>query len=127
MHSSETITALFARLSGERNAGIDAIHTHGDRSYSAMEWDFNHAPRSTNWKMLEMIGIDPATATLPEILSGLSVWNINVVIEPGCEDSYVLDTLRTKILVEEITMIAPTPDLQEFLHINNPATVARLA
>jgi hypothetical protein len=123
MHSDYAINALFARISADRAKGIAELHKtmpDADYGFVAIEWDFNHAPKSTNWKMLKMIGIDPTEATLAEIVAGLDKWNIKVQAEPGCTDDHILNALKTRILIEEISMIAPTPDLVEYITIIAP-------
>lgn len=123
MHSLTEIINTFALLTSERNAGIRSLakaNPKWDYTDAAVEFDFNHAPMGNNAKMLEMIGIDPATAGLEEIIAGLFLWNIRIQWSNELNTKQVLRVLREKTLVDPIRMIVPSNDMTEYVFIEHP-------
>jgi hypothetical protein len=111
---------LFDQLNADRNAKIDSLiannpHLYPDRMFAAMDVDMD-APFTSNWKMLEMIGIDPATATLPDIIEGLKAWGVYIVNYTPSEE--FLAYLRSDILHEAVRLIPPSEDSKEFIDMS---------
>jgi hypothetical protein len=111
---------LFDQLNADRNAKIDTLiasnpDQYPDRMFAAMEVDSN-AEITTNWKMLEMIGIDPNTATLDEIITGLKAWGIYLINYTPSEALRLY--LLSDILLDKVPLIPPTPDCDEYVDMS---------
>ena len=77
------------------------------------------APDTTNWEMLKMIGIDPATDNLWAIINGLACWNVYLHNTNHLSDDDLLHHLQTKILLETVALIPPNADMEEHIGMNN--------
>ena len=99
-----------------------------ERFIVAMEYDMNHAPKTTNAKQLREIGIivptpakilDLQDATvhrwLWDIIYGLATMGVFLNNTDGKADRLLLTELCSKVLQDKITDIPPTPDMNEFL------------
>ena len=118
MHSLSTMSDYFTALHIARNKGILAIAQTGTEPILClMEWDCSCAPLTTNWKMLEAIGINPAKSSLHEIVAGLAVWNIYLSGWGDMTDSEILERLIKSILIEEVRLVPPTEDMSEFIDL----------
>lgn len=111
---------LFDQLNAARNAKIDYLLSnypwkYPDPMFAAIDADAE-APLTTNWKMLEMIGIDPNTATLGEIISGLKEWGVYLINYTPSEGlrSYLLST----VLLEDVPLIPPSEYSKEFIDMS---------
>lgn len=134
MHSEDTINNLFDKLRADRTKGIEAI-AGGPKTadnedtyfFATMAYDMEHAPLSTNWEMLELIGINPDTDPVDEIILGLSKWGIYFT-DPM--HTYTDEALRERlheILREKIRMLPPSPDFSEFIDIRPVKSDSRIA
>lgn len=122
MKTDNEINLIFANLIADREQAIASILDANHRLRridAAMQYDVEQAPISTNWKMLEMIGVDPDSAPLADIIVGLSRWNIFVNGTDHLTDDEVLSFLKTRILLDEIRMLPPNDDMFELLHLHS--------
>ena len=109
---------VFEKLNEQHNSRIEEYMknnglTEDERLYAIIQVDTNSEP-TTNWKMLEMIGIDPAVADLWTILHGLSKWNIELInFKPSNE---LLEHLRKDVLLERVPLIPPNQSSNEILN-----------
>lgn len=119
MHSDETIKAFFKALTDDREAGIDRLMaTDPDcphRFMAAFKWDTELAPRSTNWAMLSTIGVYAEMDPLDDIIKGLAKWGIYLTNTNHLTDDELHTRLLDSVLLEEVTMIPPNPDMSEFI------------
>ena len=122
MKTDNEINLFFCSLIADREQAIASI-LDADQSLrridAAMRYDVEQAPISTNWKMLEMLGIDPDSAPLADIIVGLSRWNIFLSGTDHLTDDDVLSFLKTRILLDEIRMLPPNGDMYEFIHLHS--------
>lgn len=111
---------VFANLTADRERRISEYQSlhNCDRWEAAMAVD-TEAPDTTNWEMLKMIGIDPATADLWAIINGLACWNVYLHGTNHLTDDDLLHHLQTKILLETVTLIPPNSDMEEHIGMNN--------
>lgn len=116
---------VFANLTADRERRIAdyiALHSTADRKIerweACMDVDFD-SPQTTNWEMLKMIGIDPDTASLADIINGLACWNVYLHGTNHLSDDELLDHLKTKILLETVTLVPPNADMEEHIGMNN--------
>jgi hypothetical protein len=121
MKTDNEINLLFCSLIADREQAIASI-LEADQSLrridAAVQYDCEQAPISTNWKMLEMLGIDPNSAPLADIIVGLARWNIFLNGTDHLTDEEVDSFLKTRILLDEIRMLPPNDDMYEFITIN---------
>lgn len=119
MHSDETISKFFRTLTADREAGIDRIMaTDPDcphRFMAAMKWDMEHAPKSNNWEMLNLIGVYPEMDPLDDIIKGLAKWGVYLTGTNHLTDAELHTRLLTSVLVDPVTMVPPNPDMSEFI------------
>jgi hypothetical protein len=126
--------AVFDSKRAKRNAGIDglvmAAKTEGktiERYMAAIEWDSNHAPKSTNLKQLAEIGIHPIAevalsdedinAALSIVIDGLAALGIYLTGTDHLSDRTLYRVLTTKVLHDEIRDIPPNDDMSEFIDL----------
>lgn len=121
MKTATEIAALFASLNAVREKYIAdnmATNPFTERFDHAIRYDTEIAPRTTNWQQLQMLGIDPDTASLCEIIDGLALWGIYFYGTNGLTDEQMLDRLRNKVLLDIVTLIPPCEDLNEFIDMS---------
>jgi hypothetical protein len=111
---------VFANLTADRERRISEYQSlhNCERWEAAMVVDLE-APSTTNWEMLKMIGIDPATASLTDIINGLACWNVYLHNTNHLTDDLLLNHLQTKILLETVALIPPNADMEEHIGMNN--------
>ena len=107
---------VFANLTADRERRLSEYQfLHNcERWEAAMGVDVD-APSTTNWEMLKMIGIDPATDNLWAIINGLACWNVYLHNTNHLSDDDLLHHLQTKILLETVQLIPPNADMEELL------------
>ncbi len=127
--------AVFDRKRAERNAGIDglveAAKAKGrtlERFIAAIEWDANHAPRSTNMKQLAEVGIHPPAvdalgdedlpAALTLVIDGLAALGVYLSGTDHLTDRKLYSVLTTKVLLDEVSDIPPNDDMSEFVEMS---------
>jgi hypothetical protein len=120
MTTTNNALLVFANLTADRERRISEYQSlHGvERWEAAMAVDLD-APSTTNWEMLKMIGVDPATASLTDIINGLACWNVYLSNTNHLSDDDLLHHLQTKILLETVTLIPPNADMEEHIGMNN--------
>lgn len=141
MNDIDTINALFATLNITRSKGIlDLMLEHMKKPVyreqfepvdhfkpqehplylrCAIEYDFERAPKTTNWAQLEMIGIEPSTSTIMEIAEGLALWCIYLTDTNHLTDDQLRGRLLTEILNEPVPMLPPNAEATEFIQFFN--------
>ena len=98
----------------DRMIGMNFTDPATARVLAAIEVDCDaHAPMTTNWQMLEMIGINPAMASLETVLHGLEQWGIKVINYTPSDE--FLQYLRDKVLRDCVPLIPPNPDHDDFI------------
>jgi len=120
MTTTNNALLVFANLTADREKRI-ADYTslyNCERWEACMAVDLD-APETNNWEMLKMIGIDPATADLSTIINGLACWNVYLSNTNHLTDSDLLQHLKTRILLEPVTLIPPNADMEEHIGMNN--------
>jgi hypothetical protein len=104
----------------QRQDKINTLVTTGkvDRSYAAVYVD-EHAPRTTNKKMLHDAGwtdLDAVTKdNFRDVIYALKQINVNVICD-GCSPDRIVSALNN-IINDEITECWGGPDMQEFVEI----------
>jgi hypothetical protein len=147
MNDIDTINFLFATLNITRSKGIldlmldrmekplnqlqfepvDHFKPQGHPLYlpCAIEYDFELAPKTTNWAQLEMIGIEPSTATIMEIAEGLALWCIYLTDTLHLTDDQLRCRLLIDVLTEPVSMLPPNAEATEFIQFFNTANPRR--
>jgi hypothetical protein len=129
MHSLRQINVLFKDLRAKREDAIANLMDSDNlsRVEAAMRIDFE-SPLTTNGDQLRMIGVNPNTAPLDEIIRGLALWGVYLVRTNCLTD----DELRARlflVLTDPISMIPPNSDMSEFVDfdrdLNLPEVVDR--
>lgn len=129
----EVAASVFAAKNAVREKWITEHMTEMGcpRYISAMKFDMQHAPFTTNARQLTEIGITIPTAeqavdfdsnqikgTLWTILYGLARLGIYLSPLPATMgDRVILHKLLSKLLLEEVRDIPPSPDLSEFIDL----------
>jgi hypothetical protein len=104
----------------QRQDKINTLVSTGkvDRSYAAVYVD-QHAPTTTNKKMLHMAGwVDLDTVTkdnFRDVIYALKQINVNI-IHDGCSEDRIISALNN-IINDEINECWGGPDMQEFVEI----------
>ena len=126
MTTTNNALLVFANLTADRERRISeyqSLHSTEDRKIerweACMAVDLD-APSTTNWEMLKMIGIDPDTADLSTIINGLACWNVYLHDTNHLTDDDLLQTLKTRILIDPVTLIPPNADMVEHIGLSNP-------
>lgn len=120
MKTDNEINLLFCSLIADREQAIASILDADEdlcRIDAAVRYDFEQAPISTNWKMLEMLGIDPNSDPLFDIIVGLARWNIFLRNTDHLTDDEIRSALNTRILLDEIRMLPPNDDMYEYIDL----------
>jgi hypothetical protein len=147
MNDIDTINFLFATLNITRSKGIlDLMLERMEKPVNrlkfepidhfkltehplylpcAIEYDFERAPKTTNWAQLEMIGIEPSTSTIMEIAEGLALWCIYLTDTLHLTDDQLRGRLLTEVLTEPVSMLPPNAEATEFIQFFNTANPRR--
>lgn len=104
-----------------------------ERFFSAIVYDTELAPITTNLNQLAQIGISIPPANIIESLDeddvhmllwdtiyGLATLGVFLVGTAGMDDRTLLLHLRNRVLLDEIRDIPPTPDMNEFINLDCP-------
>lgn len=104
-----------------------------ERFFSAIVYDTELAPITTNLNQLAQIGISIPPANIIESLAeddvhmllwdtiyGLATLGVFLVGTSGMDDRTLLLRLRNKVLLDEVRDIPPTPDMTEFINLDCP-------
>lgn len=104
-----------------------------ERFFSAIIYDTELAPITTNLNQLAQIGISIPPANIIESLDeddvhmllwdtiyGLATLGVFLVGTSGMDDRTLLLRLRNKVLLDEVRDIPPTPDMTEFINLDCP-------
>jgi len=104
-----------------------------ERFFSAILYDTELAPITTNLNQLAQIGISIPPANIIESLDeddvhtllwdtiyGLATLGVFLVGTNGMDDRTLMLHLRNRVLLDEIRDIPPTPDMNEFINLDCP-------
>jgi hypothetical protein len=131
----DRLAVLFTAKTEAREKWIaaDMAKTNEDRFFSAIQYDSNVAPLTTNLQQLEEIGVSiPPTnliETLDEaevarllwdIIYGLAALGIYLSGTNGYDDRTMLIRLRSSVLVDAVRDIPPSADMSEFIDLSSP-------
>jgi hypothetical protein len=135
--SDGEICALFARKSEVREAGIEAMLEKArrdgrpmERFVAAIAYDSEHAPRTSNRRQLNELGITvPSEDTLPAddaqlhktlwtIVYGLARLGIYLTGTDHLDDRTLLRRLCGAVLMDEVADIPPSADMSEFIDLS---------
>jgi hypothetical protein len=119
MKTKKQIAAVFKELTDRREAQITHYMTafNMERFQAAIEVD-SSAPTTTNWEQLVLLGIDPNTAPLYDIIHGLSLWGVFLLSTNHLPDEVLRAHIVSKVLRDPITMIPPNDDMSEFIDMS---------
>lgn len=131
----DRLASVFAAKTKTREDWIaaDMAATHGERFFSAIEYDSNVAPLTTNLGQLEEIGIHIPPVSIIETLDetevkvllwdtiyGLATLGIFLSGTNGYDDRTMLIRLRSSVLVDTVRDIPPTADMSEYIDLSSP-------
>lgn len=131
--NADLLRSVFGVKNTIREAWItNAMSTRNCQRFdAAIEYDMNHAPKSTNAKQLREIGIDIPSSdwirdetdqeihlVLWQIIYGLATLGVYFTNTNGLTDRDMLNRLCTSVLQDKIADIPPTPDMNEFIDLN---------
>ena len=119
MKTKKQIAAVFKELTDRREAQISHYMTAFDmeRFQAAIEVD-SSAPTTTNWEQLVLLGIDPHTAPLSDLIHGLSLWGVFLLHTNHLADDVLRAHIVSKVLHDPISMIPPNDDMSEFIDMS---------
>jgi hypothetical protein len=120
MKSKTAINKMFATMRSERNKKIRELRIANPkrpRWELCLEVD-QQAELTNNWLQLAMLGINPDTATLEEIINGLALWHIFLLDTNHLTDDVLRSHIVTKILTEPTQMVPPNKDMHEFISLS---------
>jgi len=120
---------IFTRKTTARENGIADLMSkmaNPDRMTAAIRWDCDLSPRTTNKKQLTELGVtvpesletledNQIHATLWRIIYNLARMGIFLSETNTYTDRDLLNFLITRVLLDEIPDLPPTPDLSEFI------------
>jgi len=132
--SAEEIATVFDRKNAARE-GFIALHFKADDPFSrmnaAMVYDTEHAPRTTNKRQLEEIGIVvPASSSFASrtdayirdrlwaIIYGLARLGVYLTDTDSLHDRELLARLVDGVLIDEVSDIPPNADMNEYISLD---------
>ena len=125
---------LLEQKRNRRNQAIDELIAKAtaagdcaDRLYWTLNYDFEHAPMTTNLAQLKEIGIEPTTLeslnddqvapALDAIITGLATLSIYLLNTNHLTDRALYERLVTGILVEPVRDLPPNAGVEEFIDL----------